>query len=83
MVFGLDSDYDTGRRVWLCIYMQYLSVSHAISKLTKLKFFFKLAWGFVNKTGMEDLPKVIVNGVPLEQKKVRFCLFFCTSIFFF
>ncbi|KAG1695917.1 UDP-glucose:glycoprotein glucosyltransferase 1 [Nymphon striatum] len=30
----------------------------------------KLAWGFVNKTGFGEIPKVIINGVPLEQKKV-------------
>ncbi|XP_076324138.1 UDP-glucose-glycoprotein glucosyltransferase isoform X3 [Tachypleus tridentatus] len=41
IVFGIDSDYDTGR---------------------------KLAWDFIERTGIGSPPQVLINGVPLKKK---------------
>lgn len=48
LIFGDDSDYDTGR---------------------------KLAWDFINRTGIGNPPQVLVNGVALKQSQLNVDMF--------
>ncbi|XP_067127795.1 UDP-glucose:glycoprotein glucosyltransferase 1 isoform X1 [Centruroides vittatus] len=48
LIFGDDSDYDTGRR---------------------------LAWDFINRTGIGNPPQVLINGVALKQSQLNVDMF--------